>query len=327
MLRLNKILIIKMSSLGDLFHALPTVHNLKQLTGASIDWVTQPEYTELVGCFNDVTRVIPFPRRHLWSKSLEFLRALRQERYDYIIDLQGLLKSAVVGLGARGGKTIGPSYNREGSKYLYSAVAGQKNKERHAVDEALDVVRYLGLEVLPPAFPVSFPTCVIAEKHPRIALVPCSRWPTKNWPAERFIELGQRLQKQLAASLFIVGGKADQATCNQIQAGLTDKAINTCGKSSLVELGSLLQEMDLVITVDSGPMHMAAALNRPVLAIFGSTNPLRTGPYGHGHRVITKPGLPCRPCYSRECLSGARRCLLEINADVIVENALEMLGH
>jgi ADP-heptose:LPS heptosyltransferase len=149
----SKVLVVKMSSLGDLFHALPAVRCLKRGLNATVDWVTQPEYVELVGSFADVRKVIAFPRRGFFSGMKAFAAALRRERYDYVVDLQGLLKSAVVVALARGGRRIGPSFSREGASLFYDAVAGVRNKERHAVEEAMEVVRQLNLPVLAPEFP------------------------------------------------------------------------------------------------------------------------------------------------------------------------------
>jgi heptosyltransferase I len=286
----KRILVVKLSSLGDLFHALPAVHNLKVELGVSVDWVTQTNYVDLVRYFTDVDRVIGFPRRGFLGQAGPFLRELRRESYSHVIDLQGLLKSAFVSRLARADLRIGPSFAREGSRLFYTVTAARADKERHAVDEALDVVRYLGLREHKPAFPVSFHRKAIDEPHPRVALIPRSRWETKNWPVDRFTAVARGLQEKAGVSVFLVGGPDDTAACGQIETGLQGRVVNLCGRTSLVELGSLLQEMDLVISVDSGPMHMAAAVGRPVLAVFGATDPKRTGPYGPA--LAEQPGLP-----------------------------------
>lgn len=321
-----RILVIKLSSLGDLFHALPTVRNLKQELNATIDWVTQEPYVDLVKCFPDVNRVIAFPRRDFLMHSVAFIRDLRREKYELVLDLQGLLKSAMVARVARGGKRIGPSFAREGSRILYTAVAGPKNKNRHAVDEVLDVVRYLGFKVSTPEFPVVFPKTQRPEPSPRIAFIPCSRWLTKNWPAERFVEVGRALQERAGATIFLAGSPKDQPTCGVIEKQLGGCVINVCGKTSLIELGGLLQEVDLVITVDSGPMHMAAAVGRPVLAVFSATDPKRTGPYGERHRVVALEGLECRPCFSDRCARHDFACLRDLPAERVIAQAMKMLN-
>ncbi len=320
----KRVLVVKMSSLGDLFHALPAVHCIRAGLNARIDWVTHTEYVEVVRCFSDVNRVIGFPRRHFVGQAASFIRDLQGEEYDLVLDLQGLLKSAAVAMWARGRRKIGPSFCREGSQWFYGELAGPLDKNRHAVEEALDTVRHLELPVLPPAFPVEFPKKKLKEPRPRVALLPRSRWPTKNWPAERFAAVARALRERAQASVFVLGSLRDAPPCEAIAAA-SPGVVNLCGKTSLVELASLLQEMDLAVSVDTGPMHMAAAVGVPVLAVFGATDPKRTGPYGGAHRVMTADGLDCRPCFSDECRRGDVACLDRITADAVTAAALEML--
>lgn len=321
-----QILVVKLSSLGDLFHALPTVRALRQGLGATVDWVTQTNYVELVRCFSDVRRVIGFSRRGGLAGVPPFLRELRQERYDLIVDLQGLTKSALVAKAARGARRIGPSYHREISRLFYHEVAGARDKHRHAVEEALDVVRHLGLP--PPAtpeFPVTFPKQAFAAAVPRIALAPCSRWPTKNWPTERFIAVARALRDQTHATFFLVGAPEDRPVCGAIAAALGAGAVDLSGRTTLVELGSVLQEMDLALTVDSGPMHIAAALGVPVLALFGPTDPRRTGPYGARHRILSVSVADCAICFRARCRRGDLACMERITPDLVIAAAREML--
>ncbi len=322
---MTRILIIKLSSLGDLFHALPAVHGLKNGLNAPIDWITQPEYAGVVGCFKDVDRVLVFPRRNFVVNARRFMADLRQHEYSHIIDLQGLLKSAIVARLARGALRIGPSFHREGSRFFYNAVTGPLNRPRHAVDEIMDVVRYLGLPILEPVFPVAFPKRNMPGSSPRVGVSFQSRWITKNWPIDSFIELIRALRDQTHASVFLVGGPDEIPGASRIEKAVGADVFNWCGKTSLLELGTLLQEMDLMISVDSGPMHMAAALGKPVLAIMGATDPRRTGPYGSNHRVVHAEGLDCWPCHTDWCKRGDLACLSLVQPEQVLAAALEML--
>ncbi len=317
-----RILIVKTSSLGDLFHALPTVHLLKQAYGAEIDWVVNSGYVALVECFSDVRKVIAFPRHEVLSNLGSFRATLKSETYDLVVDLQGLLKSALIcrmARRAKGGRILGPSFQREGARFFYSAVAGKKNKQRHAVDENLDVLRWLEKPDEPVVFPVRFPQvdfqCL--EKHPVVVFAPCSRHEAKNWPWKRFVELGE----QLPAQIVLVGAPDDLETCTKIENALPEgAAINLCGKTSLLELGGVLQQADLVVTVDSGPMHMASAVGTPCLAIFGPTDPLRVGPYGPQHRVLRASKVRN---YSKEDMESIRM----VETSDVLKAAKEMLGY
>jgi heptosyltransferase-1 len=325
----KRILVIKLSSFGDIFHALPAVNNLKVALDAAIDWVTQPEYVELVRCFPIVTDVIPFPRRELITRGGAFIRELRSRKYNMVIDLQGLLKSAIVARLARGDKTIGPSFQREGAHLFYDAVAGSRDKNRHAVDENLDVVRYLGLTVLPVEFPVAFPAQEVEAPAPRVAIVPLSRRENKNWPVENFLQTARGLRQEFGASIFLFGSKADHSVCEGLRMKLLAEGgpgtvVNLAGKTSLVEMGGWFSRMDLVVVNDSGPLHMAAALGVPVVTMFGPTDPRRTGPYGGGRMVISTD-VACRPCYDRVCKFPEVECMTRISTDTVLAAAREVL--
>ncbi len=320
-----RILIIKLSSLGDLFHALPAVHNLKQGLSTTVDWVTNTTHVDLVRCFDDVDNVIGFPRKQFFENFDTFKKALRTEQYDIIIDLQGLLKSAVVNRLARGRRRIGPSFHREGSRLFYSSVAGKRDRTRHAVIENLDIVSHLGLEALPPTFPVTFPAYAESASHPRVAISPVSRWQSKNWPLGRFIEVAKELQNTAQASIFLLGAPGDADACRQIETALDRPCQNLAGKTSLPEMGGILESMDLLIANDSGPVHMAAAVETPTLVIFGPTDPKRCGPFGDGHRVMKTP-YPCRPCHRRICDQPDIPCITGVKVYQVLETAHEMLG-
>jgi len=313
-----------LSSLGDLFCALPAVHNLKLGLGADIDWVTQKEYVDLVTCFTDVDNVIPFYRHSFISSMKPFLKRLREEEYDYVVDFQGLLKSAFVVRMARAGKRIGPSFHREGSHLFYDSVAGPRNKKRHAIDENLDIIAYLGLEKLTPEFHLKFQEKHLSQEQPCVAMIPISRWETKNWPIKHYIETGKRLKQEGVSNIFLLGGPDDVAACSEIEEALGDGVVNMAGKSSLVEAGSILQPMNLVISNDSGLMHMAVALGIPTIVIHGATDPARTGPYGAGNSVL-KIDLPCQPCFSKVCTQGAIPCMSGVLPEEVVKTALEAI--
>lgn len=322
-----RVLAIKLSSLGDLFHALPAVHRLKAGLGVRVDWVTQREYVSLVQCFTDVDRVIAFPRRGTIRQFPAFLRELRRDSYDYAIDFQGLLKSAVIGRLARARERIGPSFHREGAAFFYTRVAGVRNKNRHAVEENLEIADSLGAPAGPIEFPLRFPEFKPTEAAPLVAVAPLSRWPSKNWPASRFVEVLKRLQAERGAAVYFLGGPLDRYLCDGMAAQLTGPVFNLAGRLSLPEMGGVMKAMNLLLANDTGPIHMAAALGTPVVAVFGPTDETRTGPYGTGHQVVTAPGCECRPCLSRRCArADASLCLESVTVDAVTAYALRLLG-
>lgn len=323
----KRVLVVKLSSLGDLFHMLPAVHVLRRELDATVDWVTQPEYAGLVACFSDVRRVLCFPRRNFLQKTGAFIRDLRGEEYGLIIDGQGLLKSALTARIARGGVRVGPMYCREGAGLLYAIRPPRAVPRGHAVEEALDLVRYLGLTVEQTVFPVRFPVTALPGSGPRIGLVSGSRWPSKNWPPDCFGRLAEGLHRRLGATLFLLDDRRNESMSRVVRGSLPSEALHDLsGTLDLPHLGGVLQALDLVITNDTGPMHMAAAVETPVVALFGPTDPTRTGPWGSGHCVLRAEDQPaCAPCFRKNCRQGQGACMRGIPVETVVSAAESVL--
>lgn len=324
-----RILVVKLSSLGDILHVLPTVCALKAQTGASIDWVVHPEFAAIVRCFAAVDNVLTFPRRRLFSEFRKSLHELRGVEYDLVVDLHGLMKSAIVTSFARAKRKVGPSYAREGSQLLYPERAGRMHRDCHAAVQAFDTLDYLKLERptrdLDPSDFI-LPSIDVPEGSPLIAFAPVSRWDSKNWQIERFQELAVLLSEACpGAKIVVVGGKADIDVGNQIAASAPQSVVNLCGRSSISESMALLSRCRLLIANDTGPVHMAAAVGTRCLVVFGPTRPDWTGPYGVGHRVIMR-SLSCQPCLRHTCPRGTKECMSAITAEEVLSQALEMLG-
>jgi len=155
--------------------------------------------------------------------------------------------------------------------------------------------------------------------------VPSSRWVTKDWTPAGFAAAARRLHEERGATVYLMGGPGDVARCADIERMMGGDVVNLAGKTSLVEMGSTLAAMDLLVANDSGPVHMAAAVGTPSLVLFGPTSPARTGPYGEAHRVVQSAPLDCRPCFMRACAPQHHRCMRDITADQVSQVALEML--
>lgn len=227
-------------------------------------------------------------------------RGLKEERYDVVVDLQGLLRSGVITLATGSSLRIGFQEAREGSRFFYThKIKG--GKDIHAVDRYLKVAAFLNCRIDDICFPLplSFNSSLLTDLSiPKdyAVIAPGARWRTKRWPPEKFGEL----VSLLPLNTVVVGGKGDAGIAKEIVALSKGKAVSLAGKTTLKELIEVIRWAQFFVSNDSGPMHIAAALGIPVFAIFGPTDPVRTGPYGKGHTVI-REDIPCAPCLKKSC--------------------------
>jgi 3-deoxy-D-manno-octulosonic-acid transferase/heptosyltransferase-1 len=154
-----------------------------------------------------------------------------------------------------------------------------------------------------------------------VAVNPVAFWETKLWEDEKFAALCDRIRSELGVGVVLTGG--ERGPLDRIQSQMKTAAVNLGGRTSLRELACLYGQAQLVISTDSGPMHLAAAVGTPVVALFGPTDPARTGPYGPGHRVI-RHALTCAPCLRKQCATV--RCMREIGVDEVFDAVREELG-
>lgn len=336
-----KILILKPSSLGDVIHALPVLRLLKlHFRDAEIFWWIDSALAPLIEGDPDLTGVVRFERRRWgrprhWPEMLRSIGGLRAQNFDLVIDLQCLARSAVFGWLARGKFFIGLDEVREGARAFYDAAVPRKSFHTHAVDWYLSVLPSLGVPVhnhfvwLPERLEIA---AAVKSRWRRdgarwVGLVPGARWENKRWPAEHFSELVQALGKRFPDVRFaVLGGKDDRSLGEKIARAGTAEVLNLCGATSLPEMIEWLRGCDLVITNDTGPMHVAAALGRPLLALFGPTAPERTGPYGQLGNVL-RLKLPCSPCLKPWCHFEKRdECLRALSPETVQERASAILS-
>lgn len=335
--RLEKVLIIKPSSLGDVIHALPVASALKAtLPAASIDWVVGRGYEGVLEGNPAINRIIVFDRKLLkgpgWLGRLKgFLKELRRERYDVVLDLQGLLRSGLMCGASRARMSVGFANAREGATLFYTERVPAPDADMHAVDRYMLALEHLGVRASgPPEFTVSLSDedraeadallldIGIAKGEAFAAFAPSARWETKRWGAGRFVEAANRLYSDHGLKPVFVGTGDEAALMDGVSADLLYRGGMAFGRTPLKVLAALLSRAAVLVTNDSGPMHMAAAVGTPVVAVFGPTEPARTGPYGNKHRVITAEA-DCRPCFKRSC-EGVK-CLADVTVEQVCEAA------
>lgn len=343
---MSHILVIKPSSLGDIVHTLPAVELVRHAwPDAHITWVVNEELAGLVRLYPGVTEVWPFRRRRWarpwhWAELAAFLRRLRAARFDVAIDFQGLLRSGVMARCSAAPRRIGFANAREGAGLGYTERIRVPADVRHAVDRNLELVRR-ALHVTGPAcFPELRTDPVAAGRWqerlraagvpatpPLVAVAPVARWPSKTWPPEFFAESLDHLADRCPQARFwLLGTQAERAAGEGVRAACrTARPANLMGLTSLAELLEGLRQSAVLITNDSGPMHLAAAVGRPVVALFGPTDPARTGPYGAQHTVL-RGQCPRAPCFRRVCRDPAGRCRDSFSPATVAAAAAGRLG-
>jgi lipopolysaccharide heptosyltransferase I len=341
----RSILIVKLSAIGDVIQTLPMLEALKrQYPRARIDWVVEEEASNLLLNHPRVTRVI-ISRRKSWLKKIleagefwktlgeisRFARELRSQHYDWIIDNHGIFKSGLVMLLSRGRRKVGFQASAgiadEGSYLFTNERYKPLSIERHALERYLDLVSQMGVRIDPTDFHFPVPPDSLKQaetllrqkgfgSRPLVVLHPMAKWETKQWPAENFARLISALT-QRKAFVVITGNPHDEGPVTEILHRTDDsgRVLNLAGKTDLMELAGIFSLSDLVLCPDTGPMHLAAAVKAPLIALFGPTAPWRTGPYGNKARIIRK-GLPCSPCFKKKCQT--MECMNSISVEEVL---------
>ena len=313
-----KVLILKPSSLGDVIQALPVLRLIKQhRPDSEIRWWIDSGLTSLLDGDPDLAGLIPFERRRWgspwrWGEVWQSVRHIRSFQFDWVIDLQSLLRSATVAWLANGSRTVGLADPREGAAAFYDVAVPRPGRLAHAVDWYLQVLPELGVPVhsnfdwLPARPAVLAEVEALWNPQPKterwIALQPGARWDNKRWPADSYFRVAKELAARHADVRFaIFGSREDHALGEAIATAAPGRCLDLCGKTSLPQLIEWLRLCSVIVTNDTGPMHAAAALGKPVVGIFGPTEPRRTGPYGQMERVLQDHSLPCVPCMKASC--------------------------
>ncbi|MBF0457308.1 MAG: lipopolysaccharide heptosyltransferase I [Nitrospirae bacterium] len=315
----KKILIVKPSALGDVVHSLPVLNALhRAYPGASIHWVIASGFSGLLDGHPMIERLWVI-HKDRWKRPAEFKNtfneitslaaSLKKERYDLVIDLQGLFRSGLITWLTRCQTRVGFKEAREGSTIFYThRVEG--GRDIHAVDRYMKMAGFAGVCDVEVEFPLLFEATEEdwareLKKGQYIVMVPGAAWATKRWPARNFGLLAARF----SIPSVVVGAHGDYALAEEVVGHSGGMAINAAGRTTLKGLASLIGDARFMVTNDTGPMHMAAALGVTVFAVFGPTDPKRTGPYGSGHTIIGRD-IPCRACFKKNC--STVQCLRDL---------------
>jgi lipopolysaccharide heptosyltransferase I len=325
----ERILILKPSSLGDIIHSLPTLAAVRERFPKSfIGWFVKEEWAGILQGHPFLDEVLAFSFQ--WSSARPMVREIRKRRFDLVLDLQGLLRTGLLGYFSGANTRIGFEDGREYSPLFYTHRVGTGGRILHAVDRYLLIAKELGAGTDKKRFDISLTEQdnakarkiikTVCGDRPALVIHASSRQAVKRWPAERFAELADKINQGGYGAAVFIGAKNDAADIAAIRKKMQTGLIDLSGQTSLKELAALLRLSPLLITNDSGPMHLAAAVGTPVVAIFGPTDPRKIGPYGEGHTVLQHADQ-CPACLAGG--KGLHRCLEAIS----VEEVFEAVNH
>lgn len=281
----TNILVVRLSAMGDVIHALPAAASLKHgFPGARLTWVIASRWAPLLDSNPFVDRVILLDRKSLTSVR-RARSELREARFDLAVDFQGLIQSALVASAARPDRLVGfdsAQVRERAAALFYSrAVAVEA---RHVVERNLELARAAGASSLLRVFPL--PEGAAEDKLPEgefVLACPLAGWESKQWPVEYYERLAERLEREAGVPLVVNGPPSSR----EALAVIREARLHL---SSLAGLIHATRRATAVVGIDSGPLHLAAALGKPGVAIFGPTDPERNGPYGGTLRVLRSAG-------------------------------------
>jgi len=316
-LRPDRVCLIKPSSLGDIVHALPVLSALRSLWPEShIAWVVNRGLRGLLDGHPDLDEVIPFDRSKLRLNAggigsvARFLRDLSGRRFDLAVDLQGLLRSGLMTAATGATVRVGLAGAREGASAFYQYKVPSPEPEAHAVDRLLKVAEAFGADVSSPTFRVaigdddrSWAAQILGPlAGPRLAINIGARWLTKRWPPEQFAIVARRAIEERGMSLVLVGAPEDRPLVDALNKaiGPVEGIVDLCGSTTLPRLAAVASMVDVFLSNDTGPLHLAAASGARTVGVYTCTSPGRTGPYGP-RSVAVRSCVWCAPSYLKTC--------------------------
>ena len=316
--------IVRTGGMGDLLLITPVLRALRErFPGIEIDYVVGRPFADTVSGIPYLRRVLPWDKKADFrpGRFLPFVRDLRRARYDLFLNFQPSVKTTLMALGAHAGRTL-----------TYRRIPGNDpatGRQVHAIDNFARTLAPLGVPqtladkrldfFVPPTVQIALEARLAAEAgvapgEPLVVVNPGATHLVNRWPAARIADLFALLAQTVpGVRLALCGGPDDremaQAILPLLRGGV--RVTDFAGRTNIKELGALLARADVVVSGDTGPMHIASAVGTPLVALFGPADPDRTGPVGPRHLiVVNRDGLDCVPCRQRTCARGDNACMV-----------------
>jgi ADP-heptose:LPS heptosyltransferase len=336
----SSILIVLMGSLGDVVRGLYLAPHIKDtLPRSKIAWLIEPKWLELVKLHPMIDKVIIFDRPKGVPAVWGLYKVLAQEHFDITLDLQRHLKSGFFSFLSRAKRRIG--FDRRNAKELNwlfnNEQIGHFSDDLSKLLHYLKFTEYLGLPhptSLKSGFnsidlSANIPKIIAEIDEPLFSVIMGSAWESKDWLFEGYSHLVQNIFSSGKGKVVLLGDRTKEPSAIRLSKPLGPSGpINLVGKTSLLELASVLKGSAVAVGPDSGPGHLAAAIGTPYVSIFGPTSPVRTAPYGCEHLVVYA-GVDCAPCYRQQCPGLDKICMRKISVSAVEQKLSEALamGH
>ncbi len=342
--RVERLVILKVSSMGDIVHASPVAAVLKRAyPHLKIGWVAEDRYAGVIEGSPCVDRLHIVPHRLLCERPFSrpalrafrsLVREIRAERYQVALDLQGLFKSAIWGVLGGVPIRLGGHRMREGTWLLMKRLPVPDLPNHHVVVQYLEATRWLSIKhTTPIEFPLFIPDdarqraraqlAQIGATAPFLSINPSAGREWKRWHIAKFAELSDRIEAEWGLPVVFIGGPGDTPLEQQLQTLKQRPLRSLIGRTSLKEAMAIVEMSAVHLCGDTGTAHIADALSVPCVALYGPTNPDRTGPFGQRERVLYKRPL-CRQCPPDRCVD--RECLQWITVEEVFEKVRETLN-
>jgi len=338
---IQNILVVKLSAIGDVIHALPVSYALKEtFPNAKVTWVVEPPAYDILTNNPYIDEIIVFEKKKFKSiggflKHIPaFASLMKSGHYDVTLDLQGLGKSAAITYLSHAPIKLGTCNMRELSQYVSTPVCGP-NQNGHIVDRYLDVVRALGCKVDHVEFPIHITDTEadltikrmqqagMTEANPYVVLAIGANWPNKRWPTTYYAKLIDWLYTKSLIPVLIGGGVVDDRLVAEINAKTEIPAIDLVGKTTLKQAAYVIRGAKALVGGDTGMTHLAAALRQNTIEIMGPTDAKRNGPYGQKENAI-EITQDCKYCWARQCRLNID-CLAQIPLALVREKLMQYI--
>ena len=338
---IQRILVRGTNWIGDVVMGLPALEAVRALfPGRTIAVLAKPWVAALYENHPGVDEVISYPKGQGYPgdllKLIRTARLLRTKRFDLAILFQNAFEAALVAFLAGIRYRVGYNSDARGFLLSHSVIRDRDVFRLHQVEYYLSILRSMGWEA-PTKDPVVFvrqrdeedverllATHGVAAGDFILGLSPGATYgPAKRWPVERFAAIGNRAMERWRSKVILIGSEGEKDICRSLSRQLARPSVDLSGMTTLAQAMALIKRCGIFLCNDSGLMHVAAALNVPTLAIFGSTDATATGPRGR-HATIAREAVECSPCLEPECPYGHFRCMLALDQEK-VWNELENL--